>query len=98
MGFVALWTPACNRLLAGLSLVIVVQCGRTASTLDAVYYAVSMLSRRKNRYRHAIVLIGETRDHGGKSKLEDVVAELGVTDTAIYSVAFAPTYPIIRTP
>jgi hypothetical protein len=65
-------------------------CGNFhAATIDAVYYAVQMLKRRPNDYRRAILLISETRDHGSRSKLHDVVAELGVTDTVIYSLAFA---------
>lgn len=61
-----------------------------AATIDTVSYAIEMLRRRKNHYRRAILLIGETRDHGSKAKLDEVVAELGVTDTVIYSVAFSP--------
>jgi len=62
-----------------------------AASIDAVYYAINMLRRRQSHYRRAILLIGETRDHGSRSKLQDVVAELGVTDTVIYSVAFSPS-------
>jgi VWFA-related protein len=66
-------------------------CGSNyAATIDAVSYAIEMLKRRKTHYRRAILLIGETRDHGSKAKLDEVVAELGVTDTVIYSVAFSP--------
>ncbi len=61
-----------------------------AATIDTVYFAINMLKRRHNHYRKAILLIGETRDHGSKSKLSDVVAELGITDTVIYFVAFSP--------
>jgi VWFA-related protein len=61
-----------------------------AATIDTVSYAIEMLKRSKNHYRRAILLIAETRDHGSKAKLDDVVAELGVTDTVIYSVAFSP--------
>lgn len=66
-------------------------CGSVAQsiTIDAVYYAIGMLKRRKNHYRRAILLISEDRDHGSHSKLQDVVAELGVTDTVIYSVTFS---------
>jgi VWFA-related protein len=66
-------------------------CGSVAQaiTIDAVYYAIGMLKRRKNHYRPAILLISENRDHGSHSKLQDVVAELGVTDTVIYSVTFS---------
>jgi len=49
-----------------------------------------MLNRSRNHYRRAILLVSETRDHGSKAKLDEVVAELGTTDTVIYSVAFSP--------
>jgi VWFA-related protein len=61
-----------------------------AASIDAVYYAINMLKRRQSHYRRAILLISETRDHGSRSKLHEVVAELGVNDTVIYSVAFSP--------
>lgn len=66
-------------------------CGSVAQaiTIDAVYFAIGMLKRRKNQYRRAILLLSEDRDHGSRSKMEDVVAELGVTDTVIYSVTFS---------
>lgn len=62
-----------------------------AASIDAVYHAINMLQQRQNRYRRAILLIGETRDHGSRSKLQQVVAELGISDTMIYTVAFSPT-------
>jgi len=66
-------------------------CGEFgAASIDAVYYAINMLNRRQNHYRRAILLIGETRDHGSKSKLHEVVAELGISDTVIYTVTFSP--------
>jgi hypothetical protein len=61
-----------------------------AVSIDAVSFAINMLRRRQNHYRRAILLISETRDHGSRAKLDEVVAELGVTDTVIYSVAFSP--------
>lgn len=63
---------------------------RFAATIDNVDFAIHMLDRSRRHYRRAILLISETRDHGSKAKLEEVVAELGTTDTVIYSVAFAP--------
>jgi VWFA-related protein len=62
-----------------------------AASIDAVYHAINMLQQRHNRYRRAILLISETRDHGSRAKLSEVVAELGITSTVIYSVAFSPT-------
>ena len=66
-------------------------CGDyTAATVDAVEYAAGMLKARPVLYRRAILLVGEMRDHGSSARLEDAVADLGTTDTAIYSVAFSP--------
>ena len=77
---------------AGAALARLKPCGDYhAATIDAVYYAIHMLNGRQTHYRRAILLISETRDHGSRSKLEEVVTELGVTDTVIYSAAFSPT-------
>jgi VWFA-related protein len=61
-----------------------------ASTLDAVDYATRLLEARKNHYRHAILLISETRDHGSTKKAAEVIAALGRTNTVVDSVAFGP--------
>jgi len=61
-----------------------------ASTLDAVDYATRLLEARKNHYRHAILLISETRDHGSLKKPAEVIAALGRTNTVVDSVAFGP--------
>lgn len=60
------------------------------ATLDAVDYAAKMLAARNNHYRHAILLISETRDHGSQVKPEKLIAELGRTNTVVDSVAFGP--------
>lgn len=61
-----------------------------ASTLDAVAYATRLLEARQNHYRHAILLISETRDHGSTAKAAAVIAALGRTNTVVDSVAFGP--------
>jgi VWFA-related protein len=61
-----------------------------ASTIDAVDYATRLLEARKNHYRHAILLISETRDHGSTKKPAEVIAALGRTNTVVDSVAFGP--------
>jgi VWFA-related protein len=61
-----------------------------AATLDAVDYAARLLDARKNHYRHAVLLISETRDHGSLKKPASVVAALGRTNTVVDSVAFGP--------
>lgn len=62
-----------------------------AATIDAVEYSLSLLDRRESRYRRAILLIGEERDHGSRAKLHEVIGELGATNTVIYTIAFSPT-------
>lgn len=58
-------------------------CGEFhAASIDAVYFAIHLLKGRPTHYRRAILLISETRDHGSRSKLHEVAAELGITDTA----------------
>ncbi len=67
------------------------RCGEYhAASIDAVYYAINMLRRRRTHYRKAILLISETRDHGSRSKLGEVVTELGINNVVIYSAAFSP--------
>jgi VWFA-related protein len=61
-----------------------------AATLDAVDFSAKLLEKRNNHYRHAILLISESRDHGSKIKPEKVVAELGRTNSVVDSVAFSP--------
>ena len=61
-----------------------------AATLDAVSYAATLLEARKNHYRHAILLVSETRDHGSEIKAAKVIAQLGRTNTVVDSVAFGP--------
>ena len=61
-----------------------------ATTLDAVAYSTSLLEGRVNHYRHAILLISETRDHGSKVRPSKVIADLGRTNTVVDSVAFSP--------
>ncbi len=66
-------------------------CGDfSAAAVDAVEYSIDLLKRRQNRNRRAILLIGETRDHGSHAKLHEVITQLGVSDTVIYTVAFSP--------
>lgn len=65
-----------------------------AATLDAVEYATQLLENRENHYRRAILLISETRDHGSRAKPQEVIAELGRTNTVVNSVAYSPARDI----
>jgi VWFA-related protein len=65
-----------------------------AAPLDAVGYANDMLNKLQPRlkvpFRQAILLIGETRDHGSRARPEDVIAELGRSNTVVDSVSYNP--------
>jgi hypothetical protein len=65
-----------------------------AATLDAVDFANHLFEEDKStavsRNRRAILLIGETRDHGSKIKPEAVVANLGRSNTVVDAVSFNP--------
>jgi VWFA-related protein len=62
-----------------------------AAILDAVDYSVKMLERVPKERQRVLLLISETRDHGSAAKVEDVVAEIGQSSTAVYALAFSPS-------
>jgi VWFA-related protein len=65
-----------------------------AVTLDAVDFANHLFDDDKApdaaHNRRAILLIGETRDHGSKIKPAEVVANLGRSNTVVDAVSFDP--------
>jgi VWFA-related protein len=61
-----------------------------AATFDAVAWASALLDERKDKNRHAILLISETRDHGSRKQPADVIASLGKTNTVVDAVSFSP--------
>ena len=64
-----------------------------AAIQDAVQYSVRMLEREPEKNRRVLLLISETRDHGSNfSKIEDVVAEVGNSNTVVYTLAFSPSW------
>jgi VWFA-related protein len=65
-------------------------CEGGVATLDAVARANNLLEWRENHYRRAILLISETRDHGSHATAQEVIAELGSTNTVVNSVAYSP--------
>ena len=62
-----------------------------AAILDAVDYSVKMLEKAPKERQRVLLLISETRDHGSQAKVEDVVAEIGQSNTAVYALAFSPS-------
>jgi len=63
-----------------------------AAILDAVDYSVKLLEKAPMERRRVLLLISETRDHGSHTaKVDDVVAEIGHSNTAVYALAFSPS-------
>src|SRR5712671_377217 len=62
-----------------------------AAILDALDYSVKMLEQVPKERQRVLLLISETRDHGSAAKVEDVVAEIGQSSTAVYALAFSPS-------
>jgi VWFA-related protein len=65
-------------------------CAGGVATLDAVDHATNLLEWRENHYRRAILLVSETRDHGSHATAQEVIEELGRTNTVVNSVAYSP--------
>jgi VWFA-related protein len=61
-----------------------------AATRDAVSYASSILENRDSHNRHAVLLVGEARDHGSSVKEKDLIAQLGRSNTVVDAVAYSP--------
>lgn len=62
-----------------------------AAILDAVKYGTTLLSHQPKAYRRVLLLISETRDHGSHAPIQQVVQQIGETNTVVYSVAFSPS-------
>ena len=63
-----------------------------AAILDAVSYSVRLLNQRPKGRQRVILLISETRDHGSHfAKIDQVVAEIGESNTVIYALTFSPS-------
>jgi VWFA-related protein len=76
------------KLEAGLA--AIKPCAGGVATFDAVEHASNLLEWRENHYRRAVLLISETRDHGSHATAQEVIEELGRTNTVVNSVAYSP--------
>ena len=62
-----------------------------AAIYDAVNYSVNLLNKLPDAGQRVLLLISETRDHGSHwGKLDDIVAVIGDSNTAVYALAFSP--------
>jgi VWFA-related protein len=63
----------------------------SAAILDAVQYSVDLLDEAPKDHQRVLVLISETRDHGSRfTKIKDVVAATGRSNTVVYALPFSP--------
>jgi VWFA-related protein len=62
-----------------------------AAILDSVWYAVDMLQDEPKQNQRVIVLLSETRDHGSRTPIKNVVQKIGRSDVVVYSLAFSPS-------
>ncbi len=61
-----------------------------ATILDAVNCSVGLLKQEPQERLRVLLLISETRDHGSKVKVNDVVAAIGQSNSVMYALAFSP--------
>ncbi len=62
-----------------------------AAVLDAIVFAVDLLSKQPTTYRRAILLLSQTTDNGSHTALVDALRAISDTNTVIYSVGFHTT-------
>jgi VWFA-related protein len=62
---------------------------RAAAMLDAVSESVAMLSQRTRNERRIVVVIGESRDRGSKSKIEKVVKLVQRQSVTVFPVVYS---------
>lgn len=62
-----------------------------AAIFDAVWYAVDMLQDEPPQNQRVIVLVSETRDHGSRTPIQNVIEKIGRANVVVYSLAFSPS-------
>ena len=61
-----------------------------AAILDAVNYAVTLLNDKPRDRQRVVLLISETRDHGSRATLPNVVTRISNSNLVIHTLAFSP--------
>lgn len=65
------------------------QPGRAAVMLDALSGALRMFETRPSHERRVLIVIGESKDRGSKTRLEDVVKTVQARGVAVFPVTFS---------
>jgi VWFA-related protein len=60
-----------------------------AAIFDALAYALHLLNQQPPDTRRAILLISQQHDVGSKTKVQDIVRDVGESNTAVYSLTFS---------
>ncbi len=61
-----------------------------AAIFDAVGYANKLFDKAQAKGRRVILLVSETRDHGSRSKPQEIIKQLGRSNTVVDAVSFSP--------
>ena len=63
-----------------------------AAIRDAVGFSVRLLEQEPDDRQRVLLLVSENRDHGSHvTKIDDVVAAIGDSNTIVYALAFSPS-------
>ncbi len=60
-----------------------------AAIFDGISFALDLLKKEPVSNRRAILLISQEHDSGSKTRMKEIVRELGETNTAIHSITFS---------
>lgn len=67
-----------------------------AAIFDALGYALNLLRQQPPDTRRAILLISQQHDVGSKTKVQDIVREVGESNTAVYSLTFSVEKSVLK--
>jgi VWFA-related protein len=64
--------------------------GGDAAILDTISFCARRLAARPKDHRKILLIISETRDHGSKIPVGDVIRQLEASNTIVYSSTYSP--------
>lgn len=73
----------------GAMVTLQARSGLDARLHDALLLAANELKARRPRRRRVLLVIGESRDRGSQTRLEDAVAALQLSNTAVYWLSYS---------
>jgi len=67
-----------------------------AAIFDALAYALHLLNQQPPDTRRAILLISQQHDVGSKTKVQDIIRDVGESNTAVYSLTFSVEKSVLK--